>query len=442
MKLTDMNKKPTYKELRNNLVERFATDVDLDDYSYNQLLEMHKTLVSKMNKLLESNSYDYVNTDDYNKNSLFVEILEAEIDNRAALIEGAEDKAELVMASKDMVDRVTGWMDDTAEMQSETMLQLADAIRDELGADTSQQFQDTVKPGLEALYAAMEQTRNGLIAGVGLLTGEGGAVAPMGAAEGPPAPMDAEMGADADIDLEAPDDDDFGASAAAAGGEEPADRARRESVDLSRRLGMIMSEGYSKKKKRKKKVKESNLDNIMSLAAAQAKKRHSGSQDKGYEVERVISRNGTTSNINVRKNRNMPYVIGKVGGGKIAKIYGPADRLEQFYPDLPITYPNSSSPVDPVRTGNGNAMAAGQAGTATTQRPTNNINSGAIDSSEEYDVERVLTRRGTTTNINVRNNRHMPYVIGRVGGGKMAKIYGPADLLQDYYPDLAISGQK
>jgi len=38
MKLTDMNKKPTYKELRNNLVERFATDVDLNDYSYNQLL--------------------------------------------------------------------------------------------------------------------------------------------------------------------------------------------------------------------------------------------------------------------------------------------------------------------------------------------------------------------------------------------------------------------
>lgn len=256
MKLTDMNKKPTYKELRNNLVERFATDVDLDDYSYNQLLEMHKTLVNKMNKLLESNRYDYVNSNEYNKNTLFVEILEAEIDNRAALIEGAEDKAELVMASKDMVDRVTGWMDDTAEMQSETMLQLADAIRDELGADTSQQFQDTVKPGLEALYAAMEQTRNGLIAGVGLLTGEGGAVAPMGAAEGPPAPMDAEMGADADMDIEAPGDDDFGASAPAAGGEEPADRTRRESVDLSRRLGMIMSEGYGKKKKKKKKAYE------------------------------------------------------------------------------------------------------------------------------------------------------------------------------------------
>ena len=247
-----MNKKPTLKDLNANLLERFNIKVDLDEYSYNQLLEMARKLQTKINKLVESNSFDYVQNDDYQKNSLFLEILESEIATRRIVIEGAEDKAELVMASKDMVDRVTGWMDDTAEMQSETMLQLADAIRDELGADTSQQFQDTVKPGLEALYAAMEQTRNGLIAGVGLLTGEGGAVAPMGAAEGPPAPMDAEMGADADMDMdiEAPGDDDFGASAPAAGGEEPADRTRRESVDLSRRLCMIMSEGYGKKKKK------------------------------------------------------------------------------------------------------------------------------------------------------------------------------------------------
>ena len=250
MKLTDMNKKPTLKDLNANLFERFNIKVDLDEYTYNQLLEMAGKLQTKINKLVESNSFNYVHKDEYQKNSLFLEILESEIATRRTVIEGAEDKAELVMASKDMVDRVTGWMEDTAEMQSESMLELADAIRDELGADTSQQFQDTVKPGLESLYAAMEQTRQGLIAGVGLLTGEGGPVATMGAAEGPPAPMDAEMGADTDMDLEAPGDDDFGASAPASGGEEPADRTRRESVDLSRRLGMIMSEGYSKKKKK------------------------------------------------------------------------------------------------------------------------------------------------------------------------------------------------
>lgn len=249
-----MNKKPTQKDLAANLLERFNLTVDLDEYSYNNLLEMAQKLKSKLNNLIESNNYDYVHQDDYQKNKLFLEILENEIHERRVVIEGAEDKAELVMASKDMVDRVTGWMEDTAEMQSESMLELADAIRDELGSDTSQQFQDTVKPGLESLYAAMEQTRQGLIAGVGLLTGEGGPVAPMGDVEGPPAPTgDEELGSD--MDIEAPGDDDFGASAAAAGGEEPADRTRRESVDLSRRLGMIMSEGYGKKKRKSRKKK-------------------------------------------------------------------------------------------------------------------------------------------------------------------------------------------
>ena len=47
------------------------------------------------------------------------------------------------MAAKDMVDRVTGWMEDTAEMQTESMLELADAIRDEMGSEQSESFTAT-----------------------------------------------------------------------------------------------------------------------------------------------------------------------------------------------------------------------------------------------------------------------------------------------------------
>ena len=265
MKLTDMNKKPTLKDLQANLVERFNLKIDLDDYSLNQLIEMFNKLEAKTTKLMETNSADYVHKNEYQKNKLFMQIIETEISVRKKLVEGAEDKAELVMVAKNMVDKVTGWLEDTAEMQTQSMLELADGIRDELGADTSQQYKDAVKPGLEALYAAMEQTREALVAGVGVVSGEGGAVAPMGAPAGG-ADLGAEMGAEPALDtgLEGPgaaDDadleaDEFSASAAAAGGEEPADRTRRESVDLSRRLGMIMSEGYGKKKKKKKKSYE------------------------------------------------------------------------------------------------------------------------------------------------------------------------------------------
>jgi hypothetical protein len=151
------------------------------------------------------------------------------------LIEGEEDKAELVMASKDMVDRLTGWMEDTAEMQSESMLELADAIRDEMGAAQSETFTQTVKPALESLYAAMEQTRVALTTGVGQLTGEGEVIEPMG---DEPA-MDADM--EPTVDAEAPAEDDFAAAEAAMGGEDEAGRAKRESINLSRRLGTILS---------------------------------------------------------------------------------------------------------------------------------------------------------------------------------------------------------
>ena len=168
----------------------------------------------------------------------------------SSLLEGAEDHAELVMASKDMVDRLTGWMEDTAEMQTESMLELADAIRDEMGAQQSEAFTNAVKPALEQLYASMETTRIALTTGVGMLTGEGETPA-------------ADMGAEADMDMDAEagaegmeptddldaDMDDFAAAAPAVGGEAEAGRERRESkayakkamLERSRRLGTILS---------------------------------------------------------------------------------------------------------------------------------------------------------------------------------------------------------
>ena len=157
------------------------------------------------------------------------------------IVEGEEDKAELVMAAKDMVDRLTGWMEDTAEMQSESMLELADAIRDEMGAAQSETFTNTVKPALESLYTAMEGTRVALTQGVGMLTGEEGMSEPMG--DEPAMDMDTGMEPDMEpsVGAEEATDDGMGAAAPAAGGEDEAGRAKRESLNLSRRLGTILS---------------------------------------------------------------------------------------------------------------------------------------------------------------------------------------------------------
>jgi len=161
------------------------------------------------------------------------------------LIEGAEEQSALVMASKDMVDRITGWMEDTAEMQTESMLELGDKIRDEMGVDKSDEFINAVKPALGSLFTSLESTRDSLTSGVAILTGEG-APNTMGD-EVPADDMDMEPTVDADAEAEAPEgDDEFAAADASVGGDEPDDRGKRESVELSRRLGLLLAD--SKKK--------------------------------------------------------------------------------------------------------------------------------------------------------------------------------------------------
>jgi hypothetical protein len=154
------------------------------------------------------------------------------------LLEGEEEKAALIMSARDMVDRITGWLEDTASMKSESMLELVDSIRDEMGNDLAQQFSDTVKPALDELYNSLEQHRTTLAQAVSILTGEEG---PQGAPSAGPSMGGAEMPATmGEPGAEMPGDE-FGASPAAAGGAEPAGRAKRESIEYSRRLGTILS---------------------------------------------------------------------------------------------------------------------------------------------------------------------------------------------------------
>ena len=118
------------------------------------------------------------------------------------------------------------------------MLELGDAIRDEMGQVQSEQFIQTVKPGLESLYGALESTRAALTSGVAQLTGE----------EDPAQAMGDEMPAEEPApegDVPAPEGDDFEAAEPATGGEEEAGREKRESIERSIRLGQILS---SKKK--------------------------------------------------------------------------------------------------------------------------------------------------------------------------------------------------
>lgn len=152
------------------------------------------------------------------------------------LLEGEEDKAEIIMATKDMVDRITGWLEDTAAMKAEQLLELLDSIREQQGSDVAQQYQEAVKPALEAIYTALETSRQGLSTALSIVSG--GEAPSMGA---PAGGMGGEVGGP---DLGAP----AGGLPSVGGATSPAaeaGREKRESVDYSRRLGMLLN---SKKK--------------------------------------------------------------------------------------------------------------------------------------------------------------------------------------------------
>lgn len=155
------------------------------------------------------------------------------------IVEGEEEKAELIMAARDMVDRITGWMEDTANMQAEAMLELVDSIRDELGEELSQEFESVVKPALATIYTALENSRQQLTTGVTIITGEFEPSPMMGEPESDLTAQEPIAGDEAEMD-------DFAADASAAGGEEAAGRATRESVEYSRRLGLLLSQQKKK----------------------------------------------------------------------------------------------------------------------------------------------------------------------------------------------------
>jgi hypothetical protein len=295
MIISEFGKPVTAKSLNESLARRFGQKIALENFTLVQLQDARNKMRTKLSQIEMSESFNtVVEGDDYQKSKLFLDVLNAELSERgdieeesleeggkpdfldldkdgdkeepmkkaakdkkskgiqamkdagnkkadaeakeSIVREGAEDNAEIIMAAKDMVDRVTGWMEDTAEMQTESMLELGDAIRDEMGVDQAGQFVQGIKPALEGLYTAMEQAREALSAGVGLLTGEAAPAPTMGAEE---PPMD-EPGMEPTVDMEEPLPAEGDVAPAAAGGEEPLGRATRESID-PRKLARTLS---------------------------------------------------------------------------------------------------------------------------------------------------------------------------------------------------------
>jgi len=274
MKSLDLTKPVTTESLLKEFESRFNMTMDLSKFNEEELQDYANHVRTKIHEITQNTHFGQeLKDDNYQKNQMMLDIInqaiserklaeyggsmadpeakagstaisaKGKLDKGQALSqdekkvvskmltkEGVEEQSELILAAKDMMDKVTGYLEDLASMKTEGMLELADRIRDEMGADKSDAFLQKIQPAIEQAEATLTTTRQELDNGVRILTGEEVASDPMGADD----TMDMDT-TDADLDDSGIDDletDEFGASDAEAGGTEPEGREQRESKEV------------------------------------------------------------------------------------------------------------------------------------------------------------------------------------------------------------------
>ena len=271
MQSIELTKPVTTESLLSEFESRFNQTMDLSKFTREQLEDTANKIRTKIHDITQNEHFgEELKNHDYQKNQSMLDIVNQSIreygenptannpilskasdpiksklskgqaltpDERGAasklmankdVKEGVEEQSELILAAKDMMDKVTGFLEDLASMKTEGMLELADRIRDEMGAEKSDAFLQKIQPAIEQAEATLATTRQELDNGVRILTGEEVASDPMGADD--TMNMD---DPDADLDdLDSPETDEFGASDAEAGGTEPEGREQRESKEV------------------------------------------------------------------------------------------------------------------------------------------------------------------------------------------------------------------
>ena len=262
MKSLELTKPITTESLLAEFESRFNQTMDLSKFTKEELEDTANHIRTKIHNITQNTHFGQELKDDsYQKNQMMLDIVNQAINEYGAMEkkaaqdavqatdklekgqpltaddkdtikklikkEGVEEQSELILAAKDMMDKVTGYLEDLASMKTEGMLELADRIRDEMGADKADAFLQKIQPAIEQAEATLTSTRQELDNGVRILTGEEAVSEPMGA--------DDSMNMDTDLDSldsEGEEDDEFGASDVEAGGTEPEGREQRESKEV------------------------------------------------------------------------------------------------------------------------------------------------------------------------------------------------------------------
>ncbi len=159
------------------------------------------------------------------------------------LAEGEIQQAQSIVTAKTMVDRVGRWIEELSGMENDTLLQLGDQIRDEMGSEQAKNFISAVAPAIQQALENLKTTRETLATGVRTLTGEEQGAEMLGGE--PSSDMGGDMGAAEPDAMNAEPaiggEDEFAAAEPAAGGLEDAGREQRESINYQNKLLKVLA---------------------------------------------------------------------------------------------------------------------------------------------------------------------------------------------------------
>lgn len=132
-------------------------------------------------------------------------------ESRRRIREASEvQQAQVVLASKDMVDQVQKMLEQVTALQFKDLPALVDQINNEVGQQQGAQFNNDASAALSGLVQNLQASKQQLEAALGVITGQSapaddlgiGTGAELGAAD----TADAELGADLELDTAAGDD--------------------------------------------------------------------------------------------------------------------------------------------------------------------------------------------------------------------------------------------
>ena len=246
MKTNDLFAKADSKKINESIAKTFGQKINLESFDLQQLEDARNKLRTQISQVRNSSTFnETLENEAYTKAQWMLDAINAEIAHReefateetqgeemTKVTEGEIQQASAIVTAKTMVDRVGRWIEELSGMENDTLLQLGDSIRDEMGQEQAKGFIEAVAPAIQAALENLKSTREALATGVRTLTGEeqpvnmlGGEPAADMAAEPDAMNTDAELGGD-----------EFAAAEPAAGGAEEAGREMRESINHQNRL--------------------------------------------------------------------------------------------------------------------------------------------------------------------------------------------------------------